>query len=54
MFVCVALTYQSPLHMVAGLMHLPHEQLQSNDGIDDNDKQHQQGNMQQRDHGLDN
>lgn len=28
------------LLVVAGLMHLPHEELQANDGVDDDDEQH--------------
>lgn len=35
-------------------MHLPHEELQTDDGIDDDDKQHEQRDMQQGHHGLDN
>lgn len=34
-------------------MHLPHEELQADDGVDDDDKQHEEGDMQQGDHGLD-
>lgn len=41
------------LLVVAGLVHLPHEELQADDGIDDDDKQHEQGDVQQGDHGLD-
>lgn len=41
------------LLVVAGLVHLPHEELQADDSIDDDDKQHEKGDMQQRDHGLD-
>lgn len=34
-------------------MHLPHEKLQADDGVDDDDKQHEKGDMQQGYHGLD-
>lgn len=34
-------------------MHLPHEELQADDSVDDDDKQHEKGDMQQGDHGLD-
>lgn len=34
-------------------MHLPHEELQADDSVDDDDEEHQQGDMQQGDHGLD-
>lgn len=42
------------LLVVAGLVHLPHEELQADDGVDDDDKEHEQGDVQQGDHGLDN
>lgn len=38
---------------VAGLVHLPHEELQADDGVDDDDEQHEKGDVQQGDHGLD-
>lgn len=34
-------------------MHLAHEELQADDGIDDDDEQHEQGDVQQGHHGLD-
>ncbi len=36
-----------------GLVHLAHEELQADDGIDDDDEEDQQGNMEQRNHGFD-
>lgn len=41
------------LLVVAGLVHLPHEELQPDDGVDDNNKEHKQGDVQQGYHGLD-
>lgn len=41
------------LLVVASLVHLPHEEFQANDGINDDDEQHKEGNVQQRHHGLD-
>lgn len=41
------------LLVVAGLVHLPHEELQPDDGVDDNDEEHEQGDVQQGHHGLD-
>lgn len=37
----------------AGLVHLAHEELQADDGIDDDDEKDQQSNMEQRNHGFD-
>lgn len=37
----------------AGLVHLAHEELQANDGVDDDNKEDQQGNVEQRNHGFD-
>lgn len=34
-------------------MHLAHEQLQADDGVDDDDEKHEQGDVQQGHHGLD-
>lgn len=39
--------------MKAGLVHLSHEELQANDGVDDDDKEDQEGNMEQGNHGFD-
>ncbi|TNN65169.1 hypothetical protein EYF80_024576 [Liparis tanakae] len=36
-----------------GLVHLAHEELQANDGVDDDDEEDQQGDMEQRNHGFD-
>ncbi len=33
-------------------MHLPDEQLQPDDGIDDDDEEYKQSNVQQRNHGF--
>lgn len=41
------------LQVVASLVHLPHEELQADDGINDDDEEHKEGNVQQRHHGLD-
>lgn len=41
------------LLVVASLVHLPHEEFQANDGINDDDEEHKEGNVQQRHHGLD-
>ncbi len=43
-------------HMLvnAGLVHLAHEELQADDGVDDDDEEDQQGDMEQRNHGFDN
>lgn len=46
------LTYYALL-VVAGLMHLSHEELQANNSINDDDEEHKKGNVQQRHHGLD-
>ncbi len=37
---------------IAGCMHLPDEQLQPDDGIDDDDEEYKQSNVQQRNHGF--
>jgi hypothetical protein len=37
----------------AGAVHLAHEQLQADDGVDDDDEQDQQGDVEERNHGLD-
>lgn len=37
---------------IAGCMHFTNEQLQADNSIDDNDKQDQEGNVQERDHGF--
>ena len=34
-------------------MHLAHEELQADDGVDDDDKEHEEGDVQQGHHGLD-
>ena len=39
--------------VVARLVHVTAEQFQTDDGIDDDHKQHEQGNVQQRNHRLD-
>lgn len=39
--------------VVASLVHLPHEEFQADDGINDDDEEHKEGNVQQRHHGLD-
>ena len=36
-----------------GLVHLAHEEFQSDDGIDDDDEEDQQGNMEEWNHGFD-
>lgn len=36
-----------------GLVHLAHEELQADNGIDDDDEEDQQGDMEQRNHGFD-
>lgn len=41
------------LLVVARLVHLPHEELQADDGINDDDEEHKEGDVQQRHHGLD-
>lgn len=46
------LTYYALL-VVAGLVHLPHEELQADNGVDDDDEEHEEGNVQQGHHGLD-
>ena len=38
------------LILVAGSMHDPHEHLQADDGVDDDDKEDQQSDVEQRDH----
>lgn len=38
--------------VVAGLVHASYEELQTNDGIDDDDKEDQQSNVEQRNHRL--
>lgn len=35
------------------LVHLAHEELQADDGIDDDDEEDQQGDMEQGNHGFD-
>lgn len=37
----------------AGLVHLAHEELQADDGIDDDDEENQEGDVEQRNHGFD-
>ena len=37
----------------AGLVHLAHEELQADDGVDDDDEEDQQGDVEQRNHGFD-
>lgn len=37
----------------AGLMHLAHEELQADDGVDNDDKEDQQGDVEQGNHGFD-
>lgn len=36
-----------------GLVHLAHEELQADDGVDDDNEEDQQGDVEQRDHGFD-
>lgn len=36
----------------AGCVHFTDEKLQANNSIDDNDKQNQEGNVKERDHGF--
>jgi len=36
----------------AGRMHFTDEKLQADNSVDDNDKQDQEGNVQERDHGF--
>lgn len=38
--------------VVAGPVHAPDEQLQPDDGVDDDDEEDQQGDVEQRNHGL--
>ena len=35
----------------AGPVHLPHEHLEPNDGVDDDDEEDEEGDVEQRDHG---
>lgn len=37
---------------IAGCMHFTDEKLQANNGIDDDDKQDKEGDVQQRNHGF--
>lgn len=37
----------------AGLVHLSHEELQADDGVDDDDEEDQERDMEQRNHGFD-
>lgn len=39
--------------VIAGLVHLAHEEFQADDGVDDDDKEDQQGDMEQGNHGFD-
>lgn len=39
-------------YVVAGLVHSSDEELQTNDGVDDDDKENQQSDVEQRDHRL--
>ena len=34
-------------------MHLADEELQADDGVDDDDEEHEEGDVQEGDHGLD-
>lgn len=38
--------------VVAGSVHASNEELQTDDGVDDDDKENQQGNVKQGNHGL--
>lgn len=38
--------------VVAGPVHSAYEELQTNDGIDDDDEENQQSNVEQRNHRL--
>lgn len=38
---------------VAGRMHFTDEKLQADNGVDDDDKQDEEGDVQQRNHGFD-
>lgn len=40
-------------HQVAGGVHLADEEFKADDGVDDDDKQDQQGDVEERNHGLD-
>lgn len=40
-------------NIIAGCVHFADEKLQANDGVDDDDKQHQEGDVKERDHGFD-
>lgn len=40
------------LYHVARGVHFADEELQANDGVDDNDKEDQQGDVEQGDHGF--
>lgn len=46
-------TLTCTIHVTGG-MHLPNEELQANDGIDDDNEEHEQSNVQQRNHGFNN
>lgn len=37
----------------AGFVHLAHEELQADDGIDDDNEEDKQSDMEQRNHGFD-
>lgn len=39
-------------YVVAGPVHASNEKLQTNDGVDDDDKENQQSNVEQRNHCL--
>lgn len=41
------------LFVVAGPVHAANEELQANDGIDDDDEEDQQGDVEQGNHGFD-
>lgn len=46
-------TLTCAIHVTGG-MHLPNEELQANDGIDNDHEEHKQRNVQQRNHGFNN
>lgn len=46
-------TLTCAIHVTGG-MHLPNEELQADDGIDDDNEEHEQSNVQQRNHGFNN
>jgi hypothetical protein len=45
MCVCVVFTFVPVLVFEAGLVHLAHEELQTDDGVDDDDEEDQQGDV---------